>query len=74
MLYGLETVALMKRQEAEMEVAELKSEDVVIRSDKNRNENIILRWYGHLRRKYDGYIGRRMLRMELPGKRKWRKA
>ena len=29
-----------------------------------------LRWYGHLRRKDDGYIGRRMLRMELPGKRK----
>ena len=29
----------------------------------------ILRWYGHLRRKDDGYIGRRMLRMELPGKR-----
>ena len=29
-----------------------------------------LRWYGHLRRKDDGYIGRRMLRMELPWKRK----
>ena len=29
-----------------------------------------LRWYGHLRRKDDGYIGRRMLRMELPGTRK----
>ena len=29
-----------------------------------------LRWYGHLRRKDDGYIGRMMLRMELPGKRK----
>ena len=29
-----------------------------------------VRWYGHLRRKDDGYIGRRMLRMELPGKRK----
>ena len=29
-----------------------------------------LRWFGHVRRKDDGYIGRRMLRMELPGKRK----
>ena len=29
-----------------------------------------LRWYGHLRRKDDGYIGKRMLRMELPGKMK----
>ena len=30
-----------------------------------------LRWYGHVRRKYDGYIWRRMLGMDLPGKRKW---
>ena len=29
-----------------------------------------LRWYGHVLRKDDGYIGRRMLKMELPGKRK----
>ena len=29
-----------------------------------------LRWYGHVLRKDDGYIGRRVLRMELPGKRK----
>ena len=29
-----------------------------------------LRWYGHVQRKYAGYIGPRMLRMELPGKRK----
>ena len=29
-----------------------------------------LRLFGHVRRKDDGYIGRRMLRMELPGKRK----
>ena len=29
-----------------------------------------LRWYGHVLRKDDGYIGRWMLRMELPGKRK----
>ena len=29
-----------------------------------------LRWYGHVLKKDDEYIGRRMLRMELPGKRK----
>ena len=29
-----------------------------------------LRLYGHVVRKDDGYIGRRMLRMELPGKSK----
>ena len=28
------------------------------------------RWYGHVRREDDGYIGRRMMRMELPQKRK----
>ena len=77
MLYGLETVALTKRQEAEMEVAELKMLRFalgVTRMDDIRNENIRgtaqvgkyeektrearLRWYGHLRRKDDGYIGR----------------
>ena len=89
MLYGLETVALTKRQEAEMEVAELKMLRFslgVTRMDKIRNEYIRwtaqvgrfrektreagLRWYGHVLRKDYGYIGRRMLRMELPGKRK----
>ena len=89
MLYGLETVALTKRQEAEMEVAELKMLRFslgVTRMDKIRNEYIRgtaqvgrfgektrearLRWYGHVLRKDDGYIGRRMLKMELPGKRK----
>ena len=89
MLYGLETVALTKRQEAEMEVAALKSLRFslgVTRMDKTRKEYIrgtaqvgkfggktrearLIR-YVHLRRKDDGYIGRRMLRMELPGKRK----
>ena len=90
MLYGLETVALTKIQEAEMEVAELKMLRFslgVTRMDKIRNEHIRgtaqvgqfgektrdarQRWNGNLRRKYDGYIGRRMLRIELPGKRKW---
>ena len=37
MLYGLETVALTKRQEAEMEVAELK---MLPRMNKIRNEYI----------------------------------
>ena len=86
MLYGLETVALTKRQEAEMEVTELKISLGVTRIDKIRNEYIRetaqvgrfgektrearLRWYGHVLRKDDGYIGRRLLRMELPGKKK----
>ena len=89
MLYGLETVALTKRHEAKMEVAELKMLRFtlgVTRMDKMRNEYIRgtapvgrfgektrearLRWYGNVRRKDDGYIGRSMLRMELPGMRK----
>ena len=36
----------------------------------DKTREAILRWYEHLRGKDDGYIGRRMLRMELPGKRK----
>ena len=89
MLYGLETVALTKRQEADTEVAELKMLRFslgVTRMDKIRNEYIRgtaqvgrfgkkarearQRWHGHVLRKDDGYIGRWMLRMELPGKRK----
>ena len=35
MLYGLETVALTKKQEAEMEMAELKMLRFSFRSDKN---------------------------------------
>ena len=35
-----------------------------------RKHEARLRWYGHVLRKDDGYIGRRMLRIELPGKRK----
>ena len=57
MLYGLETVALMKRQEAEMEVAELKMLRLslgVTRMDKIRNEYIRgqHRWEG-LERKHE---------------------
>ena len=28
------------------------------------------RWYGHVLRRDDGYIGRRIMRIELPGKKK----
>ena len=58
----------------------------VTRTDKIRNEYIRgtvqvgrfgektrearLRWFGHVRRNDYGYVRRRILRMELPGKRK----
>ncbi|KAK3508959.1 hypothetical protein QTP70_015383, partial [Hemibagrus guttatus] len=88
MLYGLETVSLRKRQESELEVAELKMLTFslgVTRLDRIRNEYIRgtahvgrlgdkvrearLRWFGHVQRRESEYIGRRMLDMELPGRR-----
>ncbi|KAK3566841.1 hypothetical protein QTP86_004554 [Hemibagrus guttatus] len=87
MLYGLETVSLKKRQESELEVAELKMLRFslgVTRLDRIRNEYIRgtahvgrlgdkvrearLRWFGHVQRRESEYIGRRMLDMELPGR------
>ncbi|KAK3532766.1 hypothetical protein QTP86_028145 [Hemibagrus guttatus] len=88
MLYGLETVSLRKRQESELEVAEMKMlrfSLAVTRLDRIRNEYIRgtahvgrfgdkvrearLRWFGHVQRRESEYIGRRMLDMELPGRR-----
>ncbi|KAK3510979.1 hypothetical protein QTP70_027789 [Hemibagrus guttatus] len=88
MLYGLETVSLRKRQESELEVAELKMLRFslgVTSLDRIRNKYIrgtahvgrlgdkvretTLRWFGHVQRRESEYIGRRMLDMELPGRR-----
>ncbi|KAI5609648.1 hypothetical protein C0J50_5859, partial [Silurus asotus] len=93
MLYGLETVALSKRQEeVELEVAELKMLRCLLgvtTMDRIRNEfirgtvhvgrfgdkvrEVRLRWFGHVQRRNMGYISRRMLRMETPGRRKRRR-
>ena len=89
MMYGLETVAVTKKQLKEMEVAEMKMLRFamgVTRKDKIRNEYIRstvklerlgmkmregrLRWYGHVMRRDQEYVGRKMMEMELPGKRK----
>ena len=89
MVYGLETVAVTKKQVEEMEVAEMKMLRFamgVTRKDKIRNEHIRstvkverlrmkmregrLRWYGHVMRIDQEYVGRKMMEMELPGKRK----
>ncbi|KAK3510097.1 hypothetical protein QTP70_026828 [Hemibagrus guttatus] len=88
MLYGLDTVSLRKRQESELEVAELKMLRFslgVTRLDRIGNEHIRgtahvgrlgdkvrearLRWFGHVQRRENEYIGRKMLDMELPGRR-----
>ena len=89
LLFGLETVATSKKQEAELEVAELRMlrwSLGVTRLDKIRNEYIRgtahvrrlgekqrearLRWFGHVMRREEEYIGRRMLEMDVPGRRK----
>ena len=88
-MYGLETVPLTKRQEADLEVAEMKMLRFslgVTRMDKIRNEYIRgsahvgkigdkarearLRWYGHVQRREEEYVGRKVMRMDLPGRRK----
>ena len=89
MVYGLETVAVTKKQVEQMEVAEMKMLRFamgVTRKDKIRNEYIRgtvkveqwgmkmregrLRWYGHVMRRDQEYVGRKMMEMELPGKRR----
>ena len=88
-MYGLETVAVTKKQVEEMEVAKMKmlrfAMGVTIK-DKIRNEykrgtvkalqlrmkmrEGRLRLYGHVMRKDQKYVERRMMEMSLPGKRK----
>ena len=90
MVYGLDTVAITKKQVEEMEVAEIKMLRFTImgvtKKDKIRNEHIRstvkverlgmkmregrLRWYGHVMRRDQEYVGRKMMEMELPGKRR----
>ena len=89
MVYGLETVAVTKKQVEAMKVAEMKMLRFamgVTKKDKIRNEYIRntvdverlemkmregrLRWYGHVMRRDQEYVGRRVMEMELPEKRK----
>ena len=85
MVYGLEMVAVTKKQVEEIEVAEMKKLRFamkVTRKDKIRNEYIRdtvkierlgmkmregrLRWYGDVMRRDQEYVGRKMMKMELP--------
>ena len=88
-MYGLETVAVTKKQVEEMEVAEMKTLRFamgVMRKDKIKNEYIRstvkverlgmkmrecrLRWYGHVMRRDQEYVGRKMMEMEVLEKKK----
>ena len=89
MMYGLETVAVTKKQVQKMEVVEMKMLRFamgVTRKYKIRNEFVRgtvkverlgmkmregrLRWYGHVMRRDQEYVGRKIMEMELPGKKK----
>ena len=84
MVYEHETVAATKKQVKEMEVAEMKMLRFpmgVIRKDYIRGTVKVerlgmkmregrLRWYGHVMRRDQEYVGRKMIEIELPGKRK----
>ena len=89
LMYGLETIAMTKKQEDNLEVTEMKMLRAalgVTREDRIRNQYIRgtahvrkmgdkvregrLRWYGHVQRRDNEYIGKKVLRMELPGKRR----
>ena len=89
MVYGLETVAITKKQVGQMEVTEMKMLRFAMgdtRKDEIRNEYIRgtvkierlgikvrkgrLRWYGHVIKRDQEYVGRRMMEMELLDKRK----
>ena len=88
-MFGLETLAVTKKQVEQMEVAEIKMLRFamrVMKKDKIINEYIRgtakverlgmnmregrLRWYGHVMRRVQEYVGRRVMEMELSGKRK----
>ena len=81
MLYGMETVAVTEKQLGKMEVADLKMVRWalgVTRKDKIRNEerngenrklwNARLRWYGHVKRRKEGFVGKRMMEMAVSAK------
>ena len=91
MVYGLETVAITKKQVEDMKVAEMKMLRFamgVTRKDKIRNECIRatvkverlgmkmregrLRWYGHVMRRDQEYVGRRMMETKRRGRPKRR--
>ena len=81
MMYGAETWAVKKAQEKKLDVAEMR-----MLMDRIRNERIRgtikvgeiskkvqesrLKWYGHVLRKEDEYVGKRVMAMEVPGKRR----
>ena len=85
MMYGAETWEVKKAQEKKLDVAEMRMSGVT-KLDRIRNERIRgttkvgeiskkvqqsrLKWYGHVLRREDEYVGERVMTMEVPGKRR----
>ena len=86
MMYDAETWAVKKAQEKKLDVAEMRTlrwMSAVTKLDRIRNERIVLvgeiskkvqesrlKWYGHVLRREDEYVGKRVMGMEVPGKRR----
>ena len=80
MMYGAETWAVKKAQEEKLDVAEMRKLDR-IRNERIRGTTKVgeiskkvqesrLKWYGHVLRREDEYVGKRVMAMEVPGKRR----
>ena len=84
MMYGAETWAVKKAQEKKLDVAEMRmlrwmsgvtKQDRIRRTTKvgeisKKVQESRLKWYGHVLRREDEYIGTRVMAMEVPGKRR----
>ena len=67
MLYGMETVAVTRKHKIKNEYMR-GTVKIAKLGDKLRNAR--LRWYGHMKRREEGYMGKTMLEMAVPGRRK----
>ena len=86
MLYGAETWPIKKTRENKLEVAEMRMLRWMTRRDKVRNSYIRgtakvtevtkkvqerrMHWFGHIKRREEEYLGRRILDMEVEGRRR----
>ena len=77
MMYGLETAAMTKKQERQLEVAEMRMNEIM--NEHIRTTLMVdmfkqkVRWYGRVKHRMlysNHYVGRKVLEMQLPGKRK----
>eukprot|EP00795_Rhopilema_esculentum_P013501 gene13501-4381_t len=71
MLYGMETVPLSVRDTNKLEVVEMKMCRWALgHTLKDHCKESRLRWFGHVKRRDETYVGRKVMEMRLPGGRK----